>query len=100
MSTLSPTAAAALAQAMATRGPRKGYLKASAPPSGTLAYAAWQGAMLSCNPYKASIAALMFATPEQRAITREVEAYCDALPRAQRIALDFDRRALEALGAW
>jgi hypothetical protein len=73
-------------------------LLAKAPPSHTLAYAAWQGAMLSVNPYKASIGALMFMTAEQRAISQAITALFDGLPELR--GVDRDRAALEALGAW
>jgi len=98
--TLSDTARGALQGALVSRGPRKGLLLSSAPPSQTLAYAAWQGAMLACNPYKASIAALLFMTAEQRAVQTEITAALDALPRHVRAGLDKDRAALEALGVW
>jgi hypothetical protein len=90
----------ALRAAIATRGPHKGRFLAKAPPSHTLAYAAWQGAMLSVNPYKASVVGLMLMTPDQRAVCDAVTRALDALPKADRIALDRDRRALELLGAW
>ena len=95
---LSDAARAAIAEACATKGPRKGLFKASAPRSNTLAYAAWQGAMLSINPFKASIAGIIFMTDEQREIMREVEAYFDARPALR--VMDRDRASLEALGAW
>ncbi|CAB4169574.1 hypothetical protein UFOVP1302_37 [uncultured Caudovirales phage] len=100
MTILSVTAAAALAAARSTRGPNKGRLLRSAPPSGTLAYAAWQGAMLAVNPYKASIAGAMFLSAEQRAVRDEVLAHMDAMPKKQRILLDQDRASLERLGVW
>lgn len=100
LANLSDAAVAALQGALVTRGPRKGRLLSAAPPSQSMAYAAWQGAMLSCNPYKASIAALMFMSAEQRAIQKEVTALFDALPKGARISMDKDRQALEALGAW
>ena len=90
---LSDTAAAALAAAMSTRGPNKGRLLAKAPPSHTLACAAWQGAMLAVNPYKASIAALLFMTEEQRGILDEVTQHFDAMTKQDRIAFDKDRAA-------
>jgi hypothetical protein len=98
--TLSPAAAAALAAAMSTRGPNKGKLLRSAPPSNTLAYAAWQGAMLAVNPFKASIAGMMFMSEEQRAIRAEIERHFDRMPKAARIAFDKDRAGLERLGVW
>lgn len=100
MSNLSHTAAAALASAMSTRGPNKGRLLGKAPHSSTLAYAAWQAAMLAVNPYKASIAGAMFLSPEQRAVRDEVLAHIDAMPKHERIKLDKDRAGLERLGVW
>jgi hypothetical protein len=96
---LSPKARESLMLAMATRGPNKGLLRAKAPPSQTLAYAAWQGAQMACNPFKVSIFGTMFMTDEQKAIRDEVTAYLDARPALARV-LDRDRSALEQLGAW
>ena len=98
--TLSEKAAAALNAATAKRGPNKGKLLSSAPPANTLAYAAWQGAMLAVNPYKASIAGLLFMSEEQKQVREEVTKYLDTLKKAQRIALDKDRETLEKLGVW
>ena len=97
---LSETAKQALTAAYATRGPNRGQLLAKCPKSETLAAAAWQGAMLSCNPYKASIGAMLFMSAEQRAIRDEVLAHFDALPREYRIMAQRDREALERLGVW
>jgi hypothetical protein len=98
--TLSPQAREALRRCIATRGKHKGQLLARCPASNTLAAAAWQGAMLSCNPYKASIAALLFMTPEQRTIQTEIMAHFDSLPKAYRVMADRDREILTRLGAW
>lgn len=95
---LNDTAKEALKACIATRGPHKGKLKANAPPSNSLAYAAWQGAMLSWNPFKASIAGIMFMSDEQRAVMRNVETWADA-NKHLRFA-DRDRAALETIGAW
>jgi hypothetical protein len=54
------------AQAVAQSGPRKGQLKKTCPPMGTLAAAYWQGCMMELNPYRVSIAQMMFFTPEQQ----------------------------------
>lgn len=97
---LSETAKTALAAAYATRGAHRGQLLAKCPRSDTLAAAAWQGAMLVCNPYKASIGAMLFMSAEQRAIRDEVTAHFDALPRAYQIMAQRDRDALETLGVW
>ena len=95
---LSQSAIDALSYAIATKGKNKGKLLARAPASNTLAYAAWQGAMLSVNPYKASICGLMFMTEEQRAISQEVTAFFDA--NRQLRGMDKDRSSLESLGVW
>jgi hypothetical protein len=100
MTKLSDTARAALAQCYATRGRHKGQLLARCPRSHTMAAAAWQGAMMACNVYQASVAAALFMTEEQRAIYREVMAHFDAMPHAYRIMAQRDREALEALGVW
>lgn len=100
MPNLSEAARTALEAAYATRGKHKGQLLAKCPPSHTMAAAAWQGATLVCNPFKASICALMFMGPEQRAIFEEVKAHFDALPKKDRTGADRDRAALERLGVW
>src|SRR5215831_15294873 len=97
---LSPTAKQALAGAYATRGKHRGQLLARCPRSTTLAAAAWQGAMLSVNPYKVSIAAILFMTAEQRAIHKEVSEHFDTLPREYRVMACRDREALDRLGVW
>jgi hypothetical protein len=97
---LSPAARIALDSAIATKGKNKGMLKAAAPDSRTMGYAAWQGAMLSVNAYKASIAGMIFMSPEQKTIMAEVRDYFDAMPKTERIRFDRDRRSLESLGVW
>jgi hypothetical protein len=98
--TLSDTARNALAQCYATRGKHRGQLLARCPRSNTLAAAAWQGAMLVCNPYRASIGALLFMTPEQRAVRDEVLAHFESLPKAYLVMAERNREALESLGVW
>ena len=73
---LSDTAKTALKACLVTRGRHKGLLLAKAPAlfgaaDKGLAYAAWQGAMLSCNPYKASIAGMMFMLHVSPVVTRK-----------------------------
>jgi len=97
---LSETAAAALQACYATRGKHKGQLLARCPNSATMAAAAWQGAMMSCNVYKASVAAALFMSTEQKAVYHEVMAFFDAMPAADRIAAERNRQALENWGAW
>jgi hypothetical protein len=100
MATLSPAAARALRDAVATKGKHKGMLLKRCPASNTLAAAAWQGAMMVCNPYQVSIAACMFMTPEQRAIMHEVTACLEQFPKARMTAMQRDRATLESLGVW
>lgn len=101
---LTETTQKALEDAMVKRGPRKGLLLSNAPKRKTLANAAWQAAMLNVNPFKVSIVAQMFFTPEQKAVFREVMDCWQSLPEkvqaVLKYGLDKDRRALEDLGAW
>ena len=97
---LSNEARAAIAAAYATRGKHRGQLLAKCPRSETLAAAAWQGAMLSVNPFKASIGSMLFMSAEQKAIREEVFAHFEAMPHAYRIMAQRDREALEHLGVW
>lgn len=100
---LSPAARQALMACFATRGPRKGLLKSKPAAAFTapLEYAAWQGAMLVCNPFKASIFGMMMLQrhPAALAVFEEVKAYFDARLALARVC-DKDRAALEALGVW
>jgi hypothetical protein len=101
--TLSPAARAALMQCFATRGKNKGLLLSKAPSpfkeETKMAHAAWHGAQLACNPFKAGILSLMLLNKEQRAIQQEVTAYIEARPALVRV-LDRDRNILEKLGVW
>lgn len=94
---ISDQAAQALQAAVVSKGKNKGLLLSKAPPSKTLAYAAWQAAVMACNPYKASIFGLMMMTQEQRAIYDELLAIFDGLGIK---SLDRDRNALERMGVW
>lgn len=85
----------AIAAACVSRGKRKGCLKATCPPMGTNAAAAWQAMMLEANPYKASIAQIMMLRGEARAIYDAIEA---SLKGIDLRGLDRDRVALEGLG--
>ena len=98
---LSETARAALMRCFATKGKNKGLLLANAPGpyKDPDAYSAWQGAQMACNPFKVSIAHMMFMKPEQKAIFEEVCAYMDARPALKKV-LDRDRAGLEKLGVW
>jgi len=97
---LSDTTRAALAKAYATRGKHRGQLLAKCPRSDTLAAAAWQGAMMACNPYQVSIGACLFFNDAQRAVFEEIKNHFDALPHAYRVMAQRDREALERLGVW
>lgn len=97
---LSDKAREALQACYATRGKHRGQLLARCPASVTLAAAAWQGAMLVCNPFQASVAAVLFMSADQRAIFEEVKAHFDSLPREYQIMAQRDREALESLGVW
>lgn len=94
---ISDKAALALKEAVTTRGRHKGLLLAKAPKSNTLAYAAWQAAQLCCNPYKVSVAGLLFLTDEQREVYDEILAIFEGLGIK---SLDRDRNNLERLGVW
>ena len=101
MPTISDQASRALYGACVTRGKAKGLLLKNAPKD-KLAKAAWHGAQMVCNPYKVSVYALMFMSPEEKAIYDEIVALFDWL-KAQSgncVLLDQDRLALEKLGAW
>jgi hypothetical protein len=97
MAIISEKSAKALHGAISQRGKSKGLLLAKAPPSNTLAYAAWHGAMMVCNPYKVSIAGMIFMSDEQREVFREVEAVLESIGVK---SLDRDRNALQRIGAW
>ena len=100
MSKLSDTARTALAGAYVTRGKHRGQLLARCPRSNTLAAAAWQGAMMVCNPYHVSIGSILLMSREQRAICEEVMVHFEQLPREYQIMAERDREALERLGVW
>src|SRR6185436_5725649 len=90
----------ALKLAYASKGKNRGQLLAKCPKSNTLAAAAWQGAMMVCNPYQVSIGAILFMTAEQRELFEQVKNHFEALPREYQILAQRDREALERLGVW
>ncbi len=98
---LSDEGARALHGACYKNGPHKGRLLKTAP-RGPMARAAWYGAQMVCNPYKVSIASLIFMRDEERAIYREIEKLFDDMKAAgwRPEGLDRGRYALEILGAW
>lgn len=96
---IKPRVRAAGKAALATKGKRKGFLLSRCPPMGTDAAAFWQAAMMTWNPYKASIPSLLFMDAEMRAFHHYCEKYCEALAR-QGVCLDLDRVKLARMGAW
>jgi hypothetical protein len=88
---------AAIDAAIVSRGKRKGMLKATCPPYGTDAAAAWQAMMGHANPYKMSIWQITMFSNRQRAIYRAID---DSLQGQDIRAWDRDRLALELMGAW
>ena len=94
---------AAMDVAIATRGKRKGFLKAKCPPMGTDAAIFWQEAMLIINPYKASIAQMIFRNEDQQHFGRVCAVaieYMKQNPSQRSLIQDADRNALEKMGAW
>jgi len=89
-----------LAKAYASKGPHRGQLLKRCPPSHTLAAAAWQGAMIVCNPYQVSIGTVMLMNTLQRELFEEVKAHFESLPLEYRILAQRDRETLELLGVW
>ena len=106
MNTLSDRAKDAIRSALASKGPRKGLLLASAPKMDSDAYAAWSALMLHCNPFKVGIFAqiMMAHDTERAALHKEIDGWFESMPQAMKrvfiIGLDKDRSALERLGAW
>ena len=86
-----------IAAACISRGKRKGALKASCPPTGSNAAAAWQALMIKANPYKVSLGQILFMGDDQRAIYDAITA---AIADVDVRGMYKDRVALEELGAW
>ncbi len=72
--------------AVAQTGPRNGHLKATCPPMGTLAAAYWQGCMIEINPFKVSIARLIFMSPEERLMFDTAQAAVRAVATKRKAA--------------
>tara|TARA_R110000787_G_scaffold229613_5_gene337173 strand:- start:2361 stop:2660 length:300 start_codon:yes stop_codon:yes gene_type:complete len=83
--------------ACVSRGKRRGCLKATCPPTGSNAAAAWQALMIKANPCKVSIGQMLFMGDDQRAIYDAITA---AIADVDLRGMDKDRVALEGLGAW
>ena len=81
----------AVEEATVSRGPKKGYLKKTCPPSHTLGAAAWQA--LQNNPYKISVGVCFMFSGEQKAVF-------DFLSENGILGKDQDREVLTQLGAW
>jgi hypothetical protein len=96
---LSPDAENGLRNAIVGRGRNKGSLRTACPPMETLAAAAWQGAMMACNPHKVSVTMSISFTEAQRSVFDEVYDWLELQPASAR-RLDRDRTALEQIGAW
>jgi hypothetical protein len=79
-----------------SKGKNKGMLLKK-PPFDSDAYAAWQGAMAVCNPYKVSIGIHAFNADQNYIYEAVKTAFTQ---RNSFVLLDRDRKALEAWGAW
>ena len=77
---------AAHKQAVCQAGPRKGRLKATCPPMGTPGEAYWLGCMYELNPYKVSIARLIFMSDEERLMFDTAQAVVRAVARKRKAA--------------
>ena len=77
--------------ALVSRGKNKGMLKSKCPPASTHEASAWQA--LQPNPFKISVSTIMMFSPIQKAIFEE-------LTNTGVQAVDQDKKALEAVGAW
>lgn len=76
---------AASAGAFCKSGPSKGHLKAKCPPMGTDAAILWQAIQMVTNPYRVSIAQLIFLDADQQAFFELVEALAtEAINRKRR----------------
>tara|TARA_R110000868_G_scaffold363868_1_gene626293 strand:- start:1517 stop:1870 length:354 start_codon:yes stop_codon:yes gene_type:complete len=65
---------AAQDKAFSKSGPNKGHLKAKCPAMGTDAAILWQAIQMVTNPYRVSIAQLIFLDADQQAFFELVEA--------------------------
>lgn len=95
--TIQSVSVQAFYDALVSRGKRRGMLLAQCPRSDSDAAAAWQAVVGYANPYKLSIATIMFFTSRQSAIYKHID---DSLKGADLRGLDRDRVALERIGAW
>lgn len=99
MAQLSPEDETALKAAIGKKGKYAGYLLAKCP-SGDAAAAAWQGAVMACNPYKVSIGKVLFMSEDNRKLMERITVALDRVPKAELINLDYDRQSLTELGVW
>lgn len=92
--------AAALAEAISSRGKNKGMLKAACPKLGTDGAVMWVQCMLKANPYKVGmVAAICSAEMTDAEFMQACVDFVDANAAAIR-RMDKDRVALEAMNAW
>jgi|688.fasta_scaffold234307_5 hypothetical protein len=96
---IKPRVRAAGKAALATQGKRKGFLLSRMPVSNSDAGLFWRAAVMTWNPYKASVAGLLFLRPEEKEFLIYCERYCEAL-KVQGVCLDYDRHRLSSLGVW
>ena len=89
----------AIGDALCEKGPRRGQLKVNPPKHGTDGAIAWNAIQTVVNPWKVSIAALVFLSADQREMFDECKAWARSIPSLHRV-LDRDRKALESMGAW
>lgn len=76
---------AASAEAFCKSGPNKGHLKAKCPAMGTDAAIFWQATQMAANPFKVSIAQLIFLNADQQEFFELVEALAtEAVNRKRR----------------
>ena len=94
MPTVSDKASQAIYDAVSHRGKTKGYVKAKAPRSDSLAYAAWMAHAMAFNPYKVSTFGLMCMSAEQREVYQELLTVFDWAKSQGSWGLDRDRIAL------
>lgn len=89
----------AIGDALCQKGARRGQLKVKPPKHGTDGAIAWHAIQTVVNPWKVSIAALVFLSEEERELFEECQAWVRSIPHFHRV-LDRDRKALESMGAW
>jgi hypothetical protein len=97
ITTISDTAKQAMCDALVSRGPKKGLLRAKPPRADSLGYAAWQAAQLISNPFKVSMIGQILMSEQQHAVYLELVEVLESLKINN---LDRDRNALQSIGVW